>query len=153
MPITEDFMIDMLNELQIRCTACGQTRLERGSFNDHIIKSCPISNVICSSTNIGCSWKESRDQLQQYLITFVLQPVRSVVVPLIAENRQLKEQVNQLKPQTDRQQNEIRQFEYQIKQQRVQIEKQQNERQQLKEQIMRQETKKQVLPNKAAGER
>jgi predicted RNase H-like nuclease (RuvC/YqgF family) len=79
--------------------------------------------------------------------------VRSVVVPLIAENRQLKEQVNQLKPQTDRQQNEIRQFEYQIKQQRVQIEKQQNERQQLKEQIMRQETKKQVLPNKAAGER
>jgi hypothetical protein len=116
-PITDGFLIDMLNELQIRCQFCQQAGLERGNFIDHISKGCLKVNISCPSADIKCPWTGSRDQLDQHLSACIFNPLRPLITELQGqsigqqnqikrlgtENEQLKSQMkeqleNQIKP-------------------------------------------------------
>jgi hypothetical protein len=48
-PITDGVLIDMLDELPVKCISCQQTGLERGNFNTHKNEVCPKTSVKCSS--------------------------------------------------------------------------------------------------------
>ncbi|CAF3424334.1 unnamed protein product [Rotaria sp. Silwood1] len=55
----------MLNEIQVKCTLCGETNLQRGNFQNHINNLCPKADVSCSiNSDMSCSWIGSRDQLE-----------------------------------------------------------------------------------------
>ncbi|CAF3201770.1 unnamed protein product, partial [Rotaria sp. Silwood2] len=84
---------NMLDQIRIRCTLCAQTGLQRGNFVDHINKFCPKSVVPCQAVDITCPWKGPRDELQSHISTCVFEPLRPVLSSLIAENRQLIDQV------------------------------------------------------------
>ncbi|CAF4279856.1 unnamed protein product [Rotaria socialis] len=103
-PVTERILLQMLNRLKVKCTECGQTDLERGNFNDHIEKACTNSTVECPSAAIKCPWRGQRDQLNDHLATCVFEPIRPMFSELINENQQLKEQVQQLQMNNQRQQ-------------------------------------------------
>ncbi|CAF0791573.1 unnamed protein product [Adineta ricciae] len=94
--ITEDIVVDVLNELRVKCTACGQTGLERGDFNNHIKHSCPSIIVTCPASDIKCSWTGPRRQLDNHLKRCSYEPLRPLISSLVSENQALKEQVSQL---------------------------------------------------------
>ncbi|CAF1485633.1 unnamed protein product, partial [Rotaria sp. Silwood1] len=84
---------NMLDQIRVQCTLCAQTGLQRGSFVDHVNKICPKSVVPCQAADIKCPWKGPRDELQSHLLTCVFEPLRPVLSSLIAQNRQLIDQV------------------------------------------------------------
>jgi vacuolar-type H+-ATPase subunit I/STV1 len=126
---------NMLNQLPVKCTSCGQTELQRGNFNDHIQKVCPKTVVSCSAADIKCPWRGQRDQLNQHLIDCRFEAMRPVITQFVTENQQLTDQVNRQMTQIIEQQNEIKELKEQVDQQRTQICEHQNENQQLKEQV------------------
>ncbi len=86
---------NMLDRLPVKCLICRQTKLERGNFDDHIQKVCPKMVVTCPSADIKCPWTGHRDQLNQHLVDCRFEPIRPVMIQLIAENGELKDHVNQ----------------------------------------------------------
>jgi hypothetical protein len=87
---------NMLDSLPVKCKFCGKTGLQRGNFSDHISKACSKVHVSCPSADIKCPWKGPRDQLNNHIETCVFQPFRTILTELMAKNRQLEEQVQQL---------------------------------------------------------
>ncbi|CAF1391420.1 unnamed protein product [Rotaria magnacalcarata] len=164
----------MLDELQVECTACGQAGLERGSFNDHAIKLCPKTKISCSSADIGCRWKGSRNRLQEHLINCTFQPLQSAITPSIGKNHQLKnklarkkvqivqcesenEEINERVKEQDVQLiNErlrIQQLEEHIKQQGTQLKRQQSKIEQFNKQMKKEDAQSRDFVNNAAGEK
>ncbi|CAF4542913.1 unnamed protein product [Rotaria sp. Silwood1] len=84
---------NMLDQLRVQCLLCTQTGLQRGNFVDHMNKVCPKSVIQCQAADIKCPWKGPRDELQNHMIACVFEPLRPVLSTLIAENRQLIDQV------------------------------------------------------------
>ena len=126
---------NMLDRLQVRCIACGQSELQRGSFNDHIEKVCSKRIVSCPAADIKCPWTGQRDQVDHHLAVCRFEPVRSVITQFVVENQQLKDSVNKQNAQIDEQQCEIDQLRVQLNYQSIENEVFQNEETELKEQI------------------
>ena len=84
----------MLDQLDVKCTVCGQTNIQRGNFNDHIDRVCPKMVVSCSASDIKCPWRGQRDQLHRHLINCQFEPMRPVFNQFIIENQQLKDKIN-----------------------------------------------------------
>jgi len=131
---------NMLDRIRVKCIACEQTELRRGTFADHVEKVCPKTIVFCSSADIKCPWAGQRVELDQHLLNCRFEPMRPGITQFITENKQLKEQVSQLITQITEQQDEIRQLKEQVNQHRTEITEHQNENQQLKDQINQQTT-------------
>jgi hypothetical protein len=107
--ITDGPIIDLLDELKIRCKLCQQTGLERGNFSDHINKACSRMNISCPSSDIKCPWTGSRDQLDKHLKTCIFNPLRPLITQLQEQIGRLRSENEQLKCQM------IQQLENQIK--------------------------------------
>ena len=86
---------NMLDRLEVKCTACGQKNLRRGEFRTHVERVCFNANVLCSAADIKCTWQGSRNQLEQHLASCAFESLRPVLKQLITENEQLKEHLNQ----------------------------------------------------------
>ena len=84
---------NMLDQLLVHCTLCEQTGIQRGNFQDHINKVCPKAMVECRAADIRCPWKGPRDELDNHMSTCIFEPLRPVLASLIADNRQLINQV------------------------------------------------------------
>jgi hypothetical protein len=119
---------NMLDHLRIICLVCGQTDLERGNFQDHIVSSCSEAQIPCSSADIQCPWTGKRNELEAHLTTCVFHPLRSIFAPIVAENKQLKEEITkytsqniELEAENQRQKTEIEQFTQQCSEYQIQI--------------------------------
>jgi hypothetical protein len=86
-------LTNILDPIRVRCTLCEETGLQRGNFVDHINKSCPKALVQCQAADIKCPWKGPRGELDSHVAACVFEPLRPVLATLIAENRQLVDQV------------------------------------------------------------
>ena len=86
----------MLDQFRVRCTLCEQTGLQRGNFVDHINKSCPQATVTCQAADIKCPWTGPRVELPNHVAVCVFEPLRPVLGSLIADNAQLRQQMQQL---------------------------------------------------------
>jgi hypothetical protein len=106
----------MLDRLTVKCIFCGKSGLQRGNFSEHTNKACSKVHVLCPSADIKCPWKGPRDQLDNHVATCVFQPFRSIYSELIAENRQLKEQVKQMDTQLKQHDAQITQITQQMNQ-------------------------------------
>ncbi len=125
---------NMLDRLRVKCTTCGQTELQRGNFDDHIEKLCPKMVIPCRSADIKCPWTGQRDQLNQHLVDCRFELMRPVITQFIAENQQLKDQVNQQTIKITSRENIIETHLSLQKQLLSEVERQQKENQQLKDQ-------------------
>lgn len=83
----------ILDGIRVRCLSCNEKDLIRGNFKDHIEKTCPKANVTCRAADIKCPWMGTREELLGHMNTCVFEPLRPVLTVLIAENRQLKSEV------------------------------------------------------------
>ncbi len=117
-PITEDILLDMLNELPVHCSVCKKPGLERGNFDEHVSEQCTKQNILCTSADIKCSWTGSRQQLEEHLKTCPYTALRPMIIQIMADNKQLKEQVNQQQTLIDKLQQENQQFKEQSEQQK-----------------------------------
>ena len=106
----------MLDRILVMCIVCGQTGLQRGNFDDHIEKVCPMIVVSCPSADIKCSWAGQRGQLNQHVLDCRFESVRSIINEFIADYRQLKDQVNRQTIQINGQQDEIGKLKQQLTQ-------------------------------------
>lgn len=88
--VAEGYLLDSLNEIQVKCKYCGQIGLERGKFDEHKSKYCPKVITACPLVELYCPWKGPLDQVDKHLNSCVYKPLS----PLIA---QLKEQITELR--------------------------------------------------------
>ena len=95
-PVTTRLVLNILDRLIVKCSECGQTGIQRGNFDDHIMKVCPKGTIVCSAFDIKCPWSGSRDQLQNHLANCSYEQLRPVLSYLVNSNRQLEEQVQNL---------------------------------------------------------
>jgi hypothetical protein len=84
---------NIVDRIRIRCLLCGQTGLERGGFRDHLKLACPNADVECVAANVKCEWTGKRNQLDDHLTTCAFYSCRPVIISIIDENKQLKEQM------------------------------------------------------------
>ena len=115
--ITDGPIIDLLDELKIKCELCQQTGLERGNFSDHITKACSRVNISCPSADIKCPWTGPRNQLNQHLNTCVFNQLRPLITQLEEQISRQQTKINKQKSQISGQQTQIEQFKSQINQQ------------------------------------
>ncbi len=88
---------DMLTRSRVVCQYCGQMGIQRENFNDHLKRSCQKIEVSCSASDVYCPWKGLREELDGHLKTCIHSSLCLTLSKLIDENRQLKEQIKQLK--------------------------------------------------------
>jgi len=88
--ITESYLLDSLNELQVKCKYCGQTGLERAKFEEHQNRHCTKVLTLCPLADLQCPWKGPVDQVDKHLNSCVFKPLS----PLITH---LKDQINELR--------------------------------------------------------
>ena len=94
--VTERIVLNMLDRLLVRCISCGTPNIQRGAFEKHVMKSCPKASVPCPAADLKCSWIGSSDQLKQHLIVCAYEQLRPVLLDMLQENRQLKEQMQHI---------------------------------------------------------
>jgi chromosome segregation ATPase len=90
--------------------------------------------IPCRSADIKCPWTGQRDQLNQHLVDCRFELMRPVITQFIAENQQLKDQVNQQTIKITSRENIIETHLSLQKQLLSEVERQQKENQQLKDQ-------------------
>jgi hypothetical protein len=88
---------DMLTRARVICQYCGLMGIQRENFDDHLKRSCQKIEVVCSASDVYCPWKGLREELDEHVKTCVYHSLHSILNKLIIENRQLKEQIKQLK--------------------------------------------------------
>ena len=128
--LTNRTIRNMLDRILVKCIACGQTKLRRGTFGDHVEKVCPKSIVFCSAADIKCPWTGERVELNQHLLSCRFEPMRPVITKIITENQQLKETESRHITQINKQEDEIRQLKRQIEQLKTQVNTWQRQNQQ-----------------------
>jgi hypothetical protein len=94
--ITDGIIRDMLDQILVKCLGCEQTELKRSNFDAHKKEVCPKVDVICPSSDIRCSWRGSRAQLDQHVNSCVFNLLKPLIIELQNDNQQLRDQVEQL---------------------------------------------------------
>jgi hypothetical protein len=92
---------NILGNLEVKCTMCGQMRLKRSDFANHMNNVCPKAAVICLAADIMCRWVGHREELNDHINQCEFQRVRPTLDQLIMENEYLKEQLTQTNTQND----------------------------------------------------
>ena len=135
--ITEDIVVDVLNELLVQCSACGRKGIERGNFPEHVKMSCPMVVVPCSANDINCPWTGHRSLHDDHRRECSYEALRPVLAAMIKENQCLKKQVRQLNTDFSRCQNEMSQLREKIRQQASRLDAQHSEMVHLTSQLIR----------------
>ena len=95
-PVTERIVLNMLDRLLVKCSSCGTSNIQRGAFEKHATKLCPKATVTCSAADLKCPWIGSSDQLKHHVMVCSYEQIRPILMEIIQDNRQLKEQIQQM---------------------------------------------------------
>ena len=95
-PVTTYLVLNILDKLLVKCSDCGETRIQRGNFSDHMTKICPTATIHCTAFDIKCPWSGPRDEIHHHLSNCSYENLRPVLSEFISQNRQLVEQVRTL---------------------------------------------------------
>lgn len=113
--VTENIVLDILNELPVQCKLCGQQGIERGDFYVHHTKLCPVANVPDASADTESLKSESSDESNTDSQTISRKELPSAYIDIKANNKhqQLTKHVNQQKleipnPQNENEQSKVR---------------------------------------------
>ncbi len=95
-PVTERLVLEMLNNLLVRCTKCGQTDIKRGELEEHVNKFCTQATVLCDAHHLKCSWMGARDELDEHMDECKFEPLRPALEFIFIENAELKKRLDDL---------------------------------------------------------
>ena len=84
-------ILNMLDRIHVKCLACKQTGLQRGTFYHHVAHACPKSKVNCLSTKIRCPWVGQRDELENHLKTCVFYAFEPFYSGISRKNDKIKQ--------------------------------------------------------------
>jgi len=108
----ETRICDQLNQLRVKCKHCGRTNISRGRINDHIQNDCSTITLFTSRRH------RQDDLLDNDFATPIMEPAGSLINQIMAENFQLKEQLEHQKTIISRHTDQI-----DILKERLQLEK------------------------------
>ena len=57
--VHDEYLLERLNNLPVRCLKCHEDNLRRIQFGEHRLNQCPKRIVLCSAGNCECSWTGS----------------------------------------------------------------------------------------------
>ncbi|CAF0748052.1 unnamed protein product [Rotaria sp. Silwood1] len=153
--VTERIVLNMLDRLLVKCMICGTINIPRGSFEKHLTNFCPKVTVSCTAFDLKCSWIGSNEQLKQHITVCTYEQMRPILMEIIQNNHQLKEQLQQMSEQcsknhlsyikelqetNQRLNTKIEQLNETVYQEKAQLKDSQIEFQQLKELILQDKT-------------
>ncbi len=95
-PIDELIVIQMLNDLLVKCLKYEEINIRRGEFDQHEQRVCRQAIIPCKATDIKCPWTGPREQLDKHIDECVFEPLRPALEEIIIENKQLHEKINKL---------------------------------------------------------
>ncbi|UJR29398.1 hypothetical protein I4U23_010610 [Adineta vaga] len=128
---------NILDQLPVKCIACGQTEIQRVNIDEHIQKSCPKKIVVCLAADITCPWIGPQDQLNIHLLNCRFEPVRSIITELMEKNHHSEEQRHEYMTQIVEQVDEIEYLRDKVHQQGDEIRRHENQIGHLREQVAR----------------
>ncbi|CAF2475848.1 unnamed protein product [Rotaria sp. Silwood2] len=65
-PVTNQNILNKLDQLPVKCTLCQQTHIKRKRFDYHKDKRCQKVIVLCSAADMKCPWKGQRIDLRSH---------------------------------------------------------------------------------------
>ncbi|CAF2083614.1 unnamed protein product [Rotaria magnacalcarata] len=133
---------NILGKIHVKCMTCGKIDLERSDFEQHVAIACPAA---CLAADIMCPWTGTRGQLDNHLTNCSYQNLRPILVSLMAERQQLKEQVSQRTAAWNQSKEETMQLKNVIEQHKIRTE---NSRRHFKEREMQDKTQMDQYLNK-----
>lgn len=66
-PLTDTSILLLLENLQVKCKLCNEINIQRGNFENHMIKFCPKAIITCPASINNCPWIGLRDELSIHL--------------------------------------------------------------------------------------
>jgi hypothetical protein len=89
-------ILNMLNRIHVKCILCGQRRLQRGTFDNHIKNECPKSDVNCLSAKLNCPWIGQRGELENHLKTCIFYSFQPFVNEILNGNENIKMGISEI---------------------------------------------------------
>ena len=86
-------LIDMLNDLLVKCVECQEEGIRRSEFQCHIDEVCPETAVCCPAAAVQCPWKGRTKELPLHVESCHYEQLRPILTKLIAENVRLQRQI------------------------------------------------------------
>jgi hypothetical protein len=105
-PINTRIVLNQLDRLLIRCLLCNETNIQRCHWKNHE-KICLKKTVYCSSADIKCTWKGSRDTLSIHLNNCTFQQVRPIIDELKTELKLVRTTQTQLEKAVNTLENKV----------------------------------------------
>lgn len=91
-----------LDSLEVKCRRCGQNRLKRRDFDNHIRNVCSMVETSCLASDFMCQWRGPRGQLNNHLAQCNFQRMKPTLNTLRLENAQLKAQNDEMQEENER---------------------------------------------------
>ncbi|CAF3481222.1 unnamed protein product [Rotaria socialis] len=83
----------------VKCLECKIEKIPRGSFSDHLSKTCTQANVSCLASDILCNWTGPRYQLNDHLKACPFQQIRPILELIHTKNNRLEQIITEQQQQ------------------------------------------------------
>lgn len=83
-------LVQMINQLAVRCVKCGRQDLKREQIDHHIRSECPETIVRCHSLGNLCPWRGQVSQLNNHLQHCLVNQLTPMIHSVRDENRSLR---------------------------------------------------------------
>ncbi|CAF2589720.1 unnamed protein product [Rotaria sp. Silwood2] len=101
-PIKEKILLDMLDDLQVKCTKCQQINNRRVHLEEHIPNKCLKRIVLCDASDLKCPWTGPYEERYNHMKQCIFQLLRPILTEVFQYRRAYDEQqheIEQLKTQ------------------------------------------------------
>ncbi|CAF1433312.1 unnamed protein product [Adineta steineri] len=79
MPVETCLILNMLDNIFVKCKTFSQTGIQRGNFKDHLKRCRKTIMCSCSVPDIQYPWVGQKDQLFSYLSRCLYEQIRPVL--------------------------------------------------------------------------
>jgi hypothetical protein len=100
-PVTEPLVLQMLDQIPVRCTKCGEINIQRGQLGEHENQSCRQASVLCRASLCKCPWVGPREELEKHCEECKFEQIRPALEHIFNENAELKDRIQYLETQLD----------------------------------------------------
>jgi len=111
-PIEEKILLDMLDNILVKCSDCQEINIRRIDFHEHRLIKCSKRIVLCLANDLKCPWTGSYDEYNEHVNKCTFELLR----PILNETFQYQKQFDEYKFYFNKQQNEINELKNQIEQ-------------------------------------
>jgi gas vesicle protein len=118
-PMEEQLIHDMLDNLLVQCPDCQQTNILRKDLPTHLRLDCPKRIVVCKASDLKCPWSGYYDQSADHIATCTFELLR----PILSERCQHEQEFEEYRKSIAEQKIEIEQLKTEIQEYKDRTEK------------------------------